>query len=141
MRISDWSSDVCSSDLNIQIPVKVIPDIISHDTDLTYAGRGRRPMGMPVYIQMASKLYDRADHGRTNEHIACKTRCHCFGGQRGKEPSQSSIADLSASPDLRTTALVLAYFVQESIGEGGTSSVSILKPRVDRKMVERGNSV
>src|SRR3546814_6312368 len=59
---------------NIQIPVKVIPDIISHDTDLTYAGRGRRPMGMPVYIQMTGKLYDCADHGRTDEHIACKTR-------------------------------------------------------------------
>src|SRR3546814_5667428 len=73
---------------NIQIPVKVIPDIISHDTDLTYAGRGRGPMRMPVYIQMTGKLYDRADHGRTNEHIACKTRCHCFGGQRGKKPSQ-----------------------------------------------------
>src|SRR3546814_7632206 len=106
---------------NIQIPVKVIPDIISHDTDLTYAGRGRGPMRMPVYIQMTGKLYDRADHGRTNEHIACKTRCHCFGGQRGKKPSQRSIADIGAGPELRPTTLVLEYFVQETIGEGGRS--------------------
>src|SRR3546814_13091285 len=81
---------------NIQIPVKVIPDIISHDTDLTYAGRGRRPMGMPVYIQMTGKLYDCADHGRANEHIACKPRCHCFSGQRGKA-RKSVVSETSVS--------------------------------------------
>src|SRR3546814_21116072 len=96
-------------------------------------------MRMPVYIQMTGKLYDRADHGRTNEHIACKTRCHCFGGQRGKKPSQRSIADIGAGPELRPTTLVLEYFVQETIGEGGTKYVSILQrrfpPICDRKIV------
>src|SRR3546814_15122992 len=42
MRISDWSSDVCSSDLNAPIGSQIVPYPESPETDMTALGRSFR---------------------------------------------------------------------------------------------------
>src|SRR3546814_7589307 len=56
MRISDWSSDVCSSDLG-----KLIPVIVEHPAESTAARPFLKPRAYPFRIALSEQLTKRED--------------------------------------------------------------------------------
>src|SRR3546814_1986207 len=71
MRISDWSSDVCSSDLADVIDVHIRPrDIDAIEDDLA-AGRGFQPVAAAQHAALAGpgRTYDADQFARQNLQV------------------------------------------------------------------------
>src|SRR3546814_5901713 len=58
MRISDWSSDVCSSDLAVEQPRRLLrSEIIRHRAALLEpVGRNREPAGVAEYLHLVGDI-------------------------------------------------------------------------------------
>src|SRR3546814_21086888 len=63
MRISDWSSDVCSSDLEIvaEVPAHAAGIAVLHKENLFVLGEGCRQMAAPVRNDAAAESHGIAD--------------------------------------------------------------------------------
>src|SRR3546814_18783804 len=60
MRISDWSSDVCSSDLRIELTsLNVQADIAEAKAKLSMSGAGLLPSATPASSETATRLANR----------------------------------------------------------------------------------
>src|SRR3546814_11936430 len=88
MRISDWSSDVCSSDLIDLVPVKeraetVIADLEQIDALMIFGGRYRG--------QAAYRCVDRLFEGGTRRDMARRPGADLFGEHGGSDGQHDGI--------------------------------------------------
>src|SRR3546814_8703370 len=101
MRISDWSSDVCSSDLADVIDVHIRPrDIDAIEDDLA-AGRGFQPVAAAQHAALAGpgRTYDADQFARQNLQVnAAQNRQIAIGLDRKSTRLNSSHKCASRMP-------------------------------------------
>src|SRR3546814_18129165 len=74
MRISDWSSDVCSSDLSIKVDpataaiAVVLPEPTVNAAWAQSGGNASKSMGHPALGATRAKLWEASIAGSTNKH-------------------------------------------------------------------------